>query len=143
MHNRACSQVAGDWRTGSGLGGRVRRTVLVGLAEPCRVHKPKGLGIVKQGIENGACVKYNDLVEVLMSRLESPHGLCKLLIIIRKGRCNSRDRLFALLEYERCTIGWRDCEKQERPGATLVQNFNLWSKHGKSTYGPVTQASKY
>lgn len=75
MYNCVCSQVAGDRRTGSGLGRRVRRTILVGLTEPCRIHKPEGLGIVEQGIENWAGVKYNDLLEALMSRLESLHRL--------------------------------------------------------------------
>ena len=120
-----CSQVAGGWRAGGGLGRRVRRAILVGLTEPCRVYESQCLGIIEQGIENWAGVKYNDLFEALMSRSESIHRLSKLVIIIRKGRCNSRNRLVALLEYEWCTVGWRDREKQERPGATLVQNFNL------------------
>lgn len=97
MPSPKSSQVTGDRPARGDLRRLSGRSIFVRLAPPGRIHKPKRLGVIKQGIEHRPGIKHRDLVQIFMFGLKLFNGASEIRIEIRQERRDARYDRRALL----------------------------------------------
>lgn len=118
-------QVARDRCTRRYLGGHVRRSILIGVAESSRVHEAEGVRIIEKQVEYRPRVEQGHLIQVAVLVLERLYVCGELGIVIVEGCRNCLDRSMPLFEKKRGTVRRRNCQEEERSRATVVQLFDL------------------